>query len=138
MWLEKIAEKVATWIIMDAVPAVKDFFREYFGNTIFHTMSTEELQIFFLKIAIQAIVLAIILGIQPISKRKKKRNTNANIRKKSKSEPKQKWSPTGWYWNEKEGLWEPPDYIIKESHERWRYDQTRGIWIDLNEEKPKE
>lgn len=134
MWLERIAEKAATWIIMEAVPAVKAFFHEYFSNTIFHTMTTEELQIYFLKIAIQAIILILILGIRPKNKKSNKKATKRNT-KTARYEPKQKWSPTGWYWNEKEGLWEPPDYIIKESHERWRYDKVRGIWIDLNEEK---
>lgn len=135
MWLDQVSAKIANWIVLVAAPAVKAFFNEYFSNTIFHNMTTEELQIYFLKIAIQAIILALILGIRPKFKSKKKNKTVVNRNsKKARYEPKQKWSPTGWYWNEKEGLWEPPDYIVKESNERWRYDKVRGIWIDLNEE----
>ena len=29
-----------------------------------------------------------------------------------------KWSPTGWYFNPKTGLWEPPDYLSKTSKKR--------------------
>ena len=135
MWLDHVSSKIANWIVLEAVPAIKAFFNEYFSNTIFHTMTTEELQIYFLKIAVQAIILILILGIRPKkSKKCSKKRVNPKS-KTTKSEPKQKWTPTGWYWNEKEGLWEPPDYIVKESHERWRYDKANGIWIDLNEEK---
>lgn len=135
MWLDKVSAKIANWIVLEAIPAVKAFFNEYFSNTIFHTMTTEELQIYFLKIAIQAIILILILGIRPKKSKKSSKKIVNRKPKTAKSGPKQKWTPTGWYWNEKEGLWEPPDYIVKESHERWRYDKVRGIWIDLNEEK---
>ena len=76
MWLDKVSAKIANWIVLEAIPAVKAFFNEYFSNTIFHTMTTEELQIYFLKIAIQAIILIMILGIRP-KKSKKSSNNKA-------------------------------------------------------------
>ncbi len=134
MWFDQIFERLANWIINTAIPAVKAFSADYFSNTIFHTMTTEELQIYFLKIALEAICIAILIKIGSSSSRKRKKMKKSKPIKRAAT-PSQKWSPTGWYWNEKEGLWEPPDYIVKESHERWRYDKVRGIWIDLNEEK---
>lgn len=47
------------------------------------------------------------------------------------------WYPTGWTYNEKTKLWEPPDYLIAESYERWVWDDEKGIWIDLYKKKKK-
>lgn len=41
-----------------------------------------------------------------------------------------RWYPTGWTWNEEKQLWEPPDYIVRESDERWEWDEEKKIWID--------
>ena len=101
-------------------------------------MSPEELQIGCIKIALEAIAIAIAIKIsqkiytKPKQATKKARQNQAKTTGKFK--PK-KWSPEGWVWNEEECLWEPPDYIIKESNERWRYDKSKGIWIDLNKEQ---
>ena len=43
---------------------------------------------------------------------------------------KTKWYPTGWTFNEETQLWEPPDYIKKESDQKWEWDQKERIWID--------
>ena len=40
------------------------------------------------------------------------------------------WSPTGWYFNPKTGLWEPPDYLSKASRERWKWNEEKRIWED--------
>lgn len=45
-----------------------------------------------------------------------------------------KWYPTGWTYNEKTQLWEPPDYLHKESAEKWRWDPDKRIWIDKEKE----
>lgn len=39
-------------------------------------------------------------------------------------------SPTGWIWNEEKKLWEPPNYLAKESKDRWEWDPEKGIWKD--------
>lgn len=39
-------------------------------------------------------------------------------------------SPTGWIWNEEKQLWDPPDYLSKQSKEKWEWDEKRRIWID--------
>lgn len=46
-----------------------------------------------------------------------------------------KWYPTGWTYNDKTGKWEPPDYIRKESKDKWRWDTKKGIWIDQEKEE---
>ena len=46
-----------------------------------------------------------------------------------------KWYPTGWTYNDKTGKWDPPDYIKKESKDKWRWDASKGIWIDQEKEE---
>lgn len=48
------------------------------------------------------------------------------------------WYPTGWTFNEKTKLWEPPDFLIAEASERWVWDPDKGIWIDLFKQKQEE
>ncbi len=50
----------------------------------------------------------------------------------------QNWYPTGWTFNEKTKLWEPPDFLIAEASERWVWDPDKGIWIDLYKQKQEE
>ena len=45
-----------------------------------------------------------------------------------------KWYPTGWTFNEKTKLWDPPDFVSKESSEKWRWDEEKKIWIDKEKE----
>lgn len=47
---------------------------------------------------------------------------------------KRLWYPTGWTFNEKTKLWEPPDYISNQSKEKWRWDEKKQIWIDRERE----
>lgn len=44
-------------------------------------------------------------------------------------------APSGWHWNEIECIWEPPDIVDKDTNERWRWDNTRGIWVNLSKEE---
>lgn len=46
----------------------------------------------------------------------------------------QKWYPSGWTYNERTGLWDPPDYLSQESEEKWRWDEEKRIWIDKEKE----
>ena len=50
-------------------------------------------------------------------------------RKKKRFKEKQ-WYPTGWYLDEKTGLWTAPDYIQKEANTKWIWDEEKRIWID--------
>ena len=43
--------------------------------------------------------------------------------------------PTGWTYNDKTGKWDPPDYLRKESKDKWRWDANKGIWIDQEKEE---
>ena len=45
-----------------------------------------------------------------------------------------RWYPTGWTYNERTKLWDPPDYIQKESAEKWEWDPEKKIWIDKDRE----
>ena len=46
----------------------------------------------------------------------------------------QNWYPTGWIYNEKTKLWEPPDFLVAEAKDRWVWDPEKGIWIDLHKD----
>lgn len=79
-----------------------------------------------------------------INNDKKKNHTTRNANKeledyRRKYEPnayrgKRLWYPSGWTYNEKTKLWEPPDYISDQSKEKWRWDEKKQIWIDKEKE----
>lgn len=45
------------------------------------------------------------------------------------------WYPTGWTYNKKTGLWDPPDFLQEESRTKWRWDPEKEIWIDVDKER---
>lgn len=51
---------------------------------------------------------------------------------------KRKWYPTGWTFNEKTGLWEAPDYITKDAHSKWEWDDKKQVWIDTKKKQQME
>lgn len=48
------------------------------------------------------------------------------------------WSPTGWVYDRDTMKWDPPEYLEKESREKWRWDDEKRIWIDKDKEFRKE
>lgn len=48
------------------------------------------------------------------------------------------WSPTGWVYDRDTKKWDPPDYLSKESEEKWRWNEEKRIWIDTEKEKRQE
>lgn len=46
-----------------------------------------------------------------------------------------KWSPTGWYFNKETGKWEPPDYLNEESKRKWRWNDEKKVWVDIDKER---
>lgn len=46
-----------------------------------------------------------------------------------------KWSPTGWFYDDEKGEWAPPDYAAEESRKKWRWDEEKKIWIDIDKEE---
>ena len=46
-----------------------------------------------------------------------------------------RWSPTGWYFNNKTGKWDPPDYLSNESSQKWRWNEEKQIWVDAEKER---
>lgn len=63
--------------------------------------------------------------MEPEGKQKKKK-------RQSGKEPT--WYPSGWVRNKRTGMWDPPDYLEKESKSRWKWDAEKQIWIDLSKE----
>lgn len=59
--------------------------------------------------------------------------------KKSRTTGKKKqgqtWYPSGWVFNEETQLWEPPDYLSKQSKDKWKWDEKKRIWIDKEKDK---
>lgn len=45
------------------------------------------------------------------------------------------WSPTGWVYDRDTCKWDPPEYLIKESEEKWKWDDEKKIWIDLEKKR---
>ena len=141
MWIDPALTRIANWIIRDIIPPIKAFFREFFSNTIFETMTTEELQIYFLKIALQSLVL---LCLYRIGVRSARRSREKKKYRQKKTKPikynsnyeiaQKKWSSTGWYWDEKKQSWIPPDYLSEESKKRWKWDDKKKIWVDLEKQ----
>ena len=72
-------------------------------------------------------------------KRKKKSKVPKQTpEQKQKNKPLRKyskWYPSGWVFNEETQLWEPPDYLSKESKEKWEWDEEKRIWIDKEKDR---
>lgn len=127
--------KLSQWIVYEFVPKIKTFFSEYFKSSIFNTMNTEELQVYFIKITLEAILIIIIYKIGfHFARKARKKARNKPTKSQKQFQPK-KWSPTGWYWDDDKQTWIAPDYISKESQERWKWDPEKKIWIDLDPPK---
>ena len=66
-------------------------------------------------------------------------NRSQPATKKSKAKGRKKqdrtWYPSGWVFNEETQLWEPPDYLSKESKEKWEWDEEKRIWIDKEKDR---
>ena len=66
-------------------------------------------------------------------------NRSQTATKKSKAKGRKKqdrtWYPSGWVFNEETQLWEPPDYLSKESKEKWEWDEEKRIWIDKEKDR---
>ena len=45
-----------------------------------------------------------------------------------------KWTASGWVFDEKTQMWQPPDYLAEESRIKWRWDEEKKIWIDADKE----
>lgn len=58
---------------------------------------------------------------------------------KKQPEPEQKDHKvvfeSGWTWNEKTKLWEPPSNASAESKKKWEWDAERQIWVDVEQQK---
>lgn len=52
-----------------------------------------------------------------------------------KRENEPNWYPSGWTWNEEKQLWEPPDFLNKESAKKWTWDSSKQIWVDEEKER---
>ena len=51
-------------------------------------------------------------------------------RKLRKQKKDATWYPSGWTLNQETGMWEPPDYLSRQSKKRWKWDEDKRIWID--------
>ena len=57
---------------------------------------------------------------------------NQEIQHKSRSG---KWTASGWVFDDKTQLWQPPDYLSEESRIKWRWDEEKRIWVDAGKEE---
>ena len=119
--------EIAEWIYYDLIPGLGRFFENIFSDSIFASMTIEEIQIGCIKIALEALALAVLVKIGTGIARKMHRKKTVVAGKGFKP---RKWSPTGWYWDEDKGVWVPPDFVSEESKRRWTWDEKKRIWID--------
>lgn len=135
--IDQAYQKIAEQIHYVLLPGISKAFSDALHSNVFLQMNPDELQITCIKLALEALSLTILIWITRIirSGSRKRRPPKPKAKQVPKVKMERKWTTTGWVWNEKECIWEPPDYIIKESNERWKYDKTKGIWIDLNKEE---
>lgn len=101
--------EIAEWIYNDFIPVIGGFFENLFSDSIFASMTTEEIQIGCIKVALEALALMIKIGTS-IARKKHSKKTVVT----GKGFQPKKWSPTGWYWDEDKGVWVPPDFVSEE------------------------
>ena len=52
------------------------------------------------------------------------------------SDEDMKWSPTGWYWDEKKGKWISPDYEYSQAKKKWVYNESVRMFVDAEQTDP--
>lgn len=72
------------------------------------------------------------------SKTKESESTNESDQPSIYQAQHGEWSPTGWVYDRDTKKWDPPDYLSKESEEKWRWNEEKRIWIDTEKEKRQE
>ena len=105
---QRAAEKIRTMI----PPEWNEFLSDLISSNIFQTMTEDELQIACIKIALEALSLALFLWIvRKIRKaaKKKKEKAAAAPSTEKKFQPK-KWKTDGSYYDEKKKKWINPDF----------------------------
>ena len=77
--------------------------------------------------------------LRPTEKQQKKAKTPIKQNTtKQEQDQEPKWYPSGWVFNEETKLWEPPDYLSKQSKKKWEWDEEKRIWIDRNKKNKKD
>lgn len=126
--------EIAEWIYYDLIPGIGGFIENVLGQSVFASMTTQEIQIACIKIALEALILA---GLIKIGRKIGRRQRRKKAVVTGKGFQPKKWSPTGWYWDEDKGVWVPPDFVSEESKRRWTWDEKKRIWIDNDKTPPK-
>lgn len=109
--IDQAFQTVAEQIHGVLLPGVK----QAISNAVFHSniqdMSTDEIQIACIKLALEALTLVLIIWIGRIIRSSLSAKKREKKFKRSKTEiPEKLWTTDGWYWDDKKGKWVGPDF----------------------------
>lgn len=135
--IDQAFQTIAEQIHGVLMPGINQAIFNAMHNNVFQHMTTDQIQIACIKIALEAMAFAVLYWIgRTIGKRLTSRKRRSKPRRELKTVPERRWTPTGWYWDDKKQSWIPPDYLSEESRQRWKWDPEKRIWID--QDPPKE
>lgn len=95
----------------------------------------------FLALLLKVIEKKILKSIEQKANERKQRKLEEIISqaKSPETEPEHgARSPTGWIYDRDERKWEPPQALVEESAQKWRWDPEKEIWIDREKEAHRE
>lgn len=123
---------------------LEDTIEAAFGYTLMYAAF-----IWLFKLAVVVGVAALIVWIAKKIWYAGSRNNTQNTQQHARSEYKpsaddMKWSPTGWYWDEKKQKWVSPDYeksqaktnSVENEEKKWVYNEMARMFVDAEQTDP--
>lgn len=113
--IDQAFQTVAEQIHGVLLPGINQAISDVLHNNVLQHMSTDQLQIACIKIALQALTLIALIWIgRNIHKMLSTNRKNRRQKKNKKPEvPQKRWTSDGWYWDDKKGKWIGPDFQNK-------------------------
>ena len=108
--IDQFFENIAEQINYVLLPGIDQVMYDLMHNNILKNMTADEIRVASLKYFLEAMTILVLVLIG--SKiRNKIRSKKRIVKKKANTKtPKIKWTPDGWYWDEKKQSWIGPDF----------------------------
>lgn len=106
--IDQFFQSIAEQIHGVLLPGINRAISNAIFNSTIQEMSTDEIQIACIKLALKALALVFIIWIgrilrSSLSAKKREKKIKTKIHEKL-------WTPDGWYWDDKKGKWVGPDF----------------------------
>lgn len=110
--IDRAFQTVAEQIHGVLMPGINQAIFDAIHSPVFQKMTTDEIQIACIKLALEAVALIALIWIgRKIRCIRKKNPKKIEIKRGKKTDiPEPLWTTDGWYWDDKKGKWIGPDF----------------------------